>query len=54
MIAYIPDDGVWADVVRLMAHGVIVKYLDRGMEYELMLDKDDVILYDDEDREVEG
>lgn len=54
MIAYITDECVWADVVKLMAHGVIVRYLDGGMEYEVMLDKDDVVLYDDEDREVEG
>lgn len=49
MIAKIKDEDIVAEVVKLMAHGVIVRYLDGGMEYEVMLDKDDVILYDDDE-----
>lgn len=54
MIAYIIAEGIWADVVKLMAHGVIVRYMDIGMEFEEMLDKDDVTLYDEDGQEVAG
>lgn len=53
MIAYIKDDCIWADVVTLMAHGVIVRYLDGGMEYKIMLDRSDVTLYDEDGAEVD-
>lgn len=54
MIAYIIETGIFADVVSLMAHGVIVTYFDGGMEWKVMLDKDDVILYDEDGQEVEN
>lgn len=54
MIAWLEEEGVWADVVKLMTHGVVVRYMHRGMEYEVMLDREDVKLYDDDDEEVEG